>query len=179
MKHFDSVLRTVPDMANLNFVTSALWPHFIGHCYGHHFDIFALPLSKTTPTPKPRADFVTHIHTHHPMTARAIYSSCCKNWSKTDILFFIYLCERKWFPSVGHEVSCVLSSSQCHNVQMDLVKRRLQQDHWHVPYRPSNRRQHHLLSSENVGSPSDESNTKILTGKRQKRLILVKPCKFW
>ena len=73
------------DMANWNFVTSALRPHFQGQGRGYHFDICVLPLSRTTSTPKisfpaPWADFVTHTHTHrahHPITARAIYSSRC------------------------------------------------------------------------------------------------------
>ena len=37
-KYFDCALRIATDMANWNFVTSALWHHFEGH--DHHFGIF-------------------------------------------------------------------------------------------------------------------------------------------
>ena len=47
-KHFDSVLRNVWDMANWNFVTSALWPRFLGQGHRHHFNIFVFPPSRTT-----------------------------------------------------------------------------------------------------------------------------------
>ena len=33
-------------MANWNFMTSVLWPHFLGQCHIHHFDIFALSPSQ-------------------------------------------------------------------------------------------------------------------------------------
>ena len=52
-KHFDSVLRHARDMDNWNFVTSELWPHFLGQgqSQGHDFHISVLPPSRTIPAP--------------------------------------------------------------------------------------------------------------------------------
>ena len=52
-KHFVATLRFARDMANWNFVTSALWPHFLGQGHvGHHLVIFVLGPLKATSTPK-------------------------------------------------------------------------------------------------------------------------------
>ena len=88
-KHFDSMSRNAQDIDNWNFATCALCHDFIGQGqgHGHHFDFFIVHPSSTkyqNSFAAPWADFVTNMHTytraHHPITARAINSTRCKNY---------------------------------------------------------------------------------------------------
>ena len=74
-----TLFREVP-----NFVTYALWPHFLGQGQGPDtiLTFFSPPrqasyLHGKISIPAPWADFVTHIHkrAHHPITARALFNS--------------------------------------------------------------------------------------------------------
>ena len=85
--HFEYVLRISRDMAIWNFCNSALWIHFLGQGHWHHFDFFVLPRRGLPSHQKSSSEHLElislhpHMHTraHHPITARAIYSSCFKN----------------------------------------------------------------------------------------------------
>ena len=85
------------DIANWNFMTSELWPHFLGRVQGnrHYFDIFELGPSRATNSPKisflaPWADFVTHIwsymctqaRVHHHIKRKRILACRLKSYNK-------------------------------------------------------------------------------------------------
>ena len=103
-KHFDSVLRNVRDMANWNFVTSALWPHFLGRDHGHHFvlPLWAYPHTKIN-VPAPR-----YTRVHNPITPGAIYSSHCeKNMADKQRTFELTY----WCRSIRSSPFCCLKES--------------------------------------------------------------------